>query len=72
MKSKTDAKSFILGMFETTARPVLVGQASLELKWPLAWVEPLFEELVEERKIRPCTAGEQYSHDVIYGFFRVK
>lgn len=69
--SKSDAKELILAMFDKTVRPVLVGHAALELKWPLAWVEPLFDELVDEQKIRLCTPGEMYAHDIIHGFFKI-
>lgn len=66
--SKSEAKQRILQMFERTNRPVLIGQASLELKWPLSWVEPLFDDLAFERKIRLCTAQELVLYDIVHGF----
>lgn len=70
--SKEDAKARILTMFDRTVRPVLIGTVAVELKWPISWVETIFEELVEENKIRLCTDYEMASYDVTYGFFRVK
>ncbi len=70
--SKYDAKATVLRMFDRTVRPVLIGPAAVELKWPIRWAEELFEELLEEKKIRECTPHESNSYDVICGFFRVK
>lgn len=69
--SKPDAKVTILAMFQREVRPVLIGQAAIALKWPLAWTEEVFDELVDERKIRLCTKKEAYDFDVTHGYFLV-
>lgn len=65
-----EAKVRVLSLFTKTSRPVLIGQASLELRWPLSWVEELFEELRHEGKIRLLSPSESYQYDVKHGFFR--
>lgn len=70
--SKDAAKDTILRLFSRSVRPVLIGTASVELRWPLSWVEQLFEELVHEKKIRPCNARELWQWDVICAFLLVK
>ena len=69
-RTPAEAKEHILAMFARTVRPVLIGQACLELSWPISWVEKLFDELVEEKKIRLLTKEEAFRFDVPHGFFR--
>jgi hypothetical protein len=59
--SKPDAKQVLMGMVTLSQRPLLVGVAAVRLGflWSLDETETLFEELIEEGKIRSISKEER-------------
>lgn len=72
---KDEAKEAILTMAKKASRPLLVGVAAIKLGyfWNIFRTEELFEELVDEGKLRMITQDEQkfFGLDCPDGYFSV-
>jgi hypothetical protein len=62
-----------MGMVAVSQRPLLIGVAAVRLGflWSLDETEGLFEELVEEGKIRSITKEERDLHGLHEGYVLV-
>ena len=71
--TKEDAKAEILFLFSRSMRPLLIGTAALHLGsfWAIDKTEDLFQELVEEGKIRGLDLNEQKTHGLLHGYILV-
>ncbi len=67
-RNNDESKQFILRMFTRTTRPVLIGQACLELHKPISTIEALFNELLDSKDIRELSQWEKVEYDVMHGF----
>lgn len=68
-----DAKQVLMGMVSISARPLLIGVAAVRLGvlWSLEETEKLFQDLVDDGKIRPISKLEQDEHGLHEGFVLV-
>jgi len=71
--AKEEAKSEILSLFKKSSRPLIIGAASMHLGyyWTLEKTERLFEELIEDGKMRALTQKECEQYDLTQAYVLV-
>jgi hypothetical protein len=71
--SKDEAKQTILSMVTLSQKPLLIGVAAMRLGycWSLTETEDLFQELLDEGRIRAISKDEMVRYDLRDGFVLV-
>lgn len=66
--TKDEAYEMIATAAKRAEKPILIGEWSLKLGWPLKWVEEIFEQLEANGVLRRIFGSEAASYDLMEGY----